>query len=250
MGERFSSDRQGQRHDKAGPGAGGAAVVPGGGGPRRPGVQRVVIWVAQGAQAPAELLAALAKRRVVHVVVESGLMAVAQACVAAKATTADTEAAGAQAAGLPTPGLPTPSALVILVDAPRLAGASRACAAIGRYVAQARCWCYSAGLAQSLRPVTDQDLVNWGAVEVSASEAVEAFAAMQSKAQAAGTPRPAGGLTGVRPGSLLRLTPGTGPAPSNPAHGDADDSHLLTPQELRMLLGHDAPSDPDASQSH
>lgn len=184
--------------------------------------QRAVVWVPVGEGAPAALLSALARRSVHVTVVSSGLLAVAHACVAER----DGESSGPPARGAGQ------GVLVILVDPARLPEVSRACAAVARFAPRARCWCFEAQSAQSLRPVTDQDLVNWGAVDAGAHDGVAALSEVTRRAQASAAP--------VQRAAPLRLASGAlavGGLGVERGHDDSDDGRSLSAEELRMLLG-------------
>ncbi len=205
--------------------------------------QRAVLWHGPDQPVPQALLAALAKRSIPVQMVTSGLMALARAC--------------APGAG-PMSAVGAVGVLVVLVDPARLDDVSVSCAAMGRYVPRARCWCFEPGAKNTLRPVTDQDLVNWGAVEVSASEGLAAMASISSPASLVPGGLLPSGLAPLRlTGGAEPLEPQAGygthrprhePSRAEPEHAggqramthqDELDDHTLTPEELRMLLGRD-----------
>lgn len=163
--------------------------------------QHAVVWSPAGAPAPAPLLASLAKRGIPVWTSTSSLLTMAHACAA-------------HASAHNTLGV-----LVIFCQPAALIDPAQTALAIQQYAPRARCWVYDPAGTQSLRPLQPQDIVNWGAPPTSA-------------------PTPGPTPTSHPP---LKLTP----APSNhhtPAPADANnDDDTLSPEELRMLLGRDAP---------
>lgn len=174
------------------------------------GVRRrlpAVVWSAR-AGAAARLLESLRRQGAEPVEVTSNLWAMARACVAAKG-------------------------LMVLCDPPNLCDAAELVLALRKYAPKVRCWAFvrDAGAhgTGTLREVTDQDLVDWGAPGAAPARA-------NAPAEAPLRPAPA------RP--PLRLVEGAAPRPIGPslpitafsaqAESAAD---VLSADELAMLLG-------------
>lgn len=170
---------------------------------------RAVVWSPRagaeggdsGVGARRSLLESLSKRGAEPLAVESDLWAMAHACKLGSGT------------------------LLVLCEPAALTGPAQVVLALRKYAPGVVVYAFEPGSAQMLRPVTDQDLVNWGA---------------PGKPAAAEPTRPAPPRSAGKP--FLRLTDDE-PRPIGPSvpiteHvASASAADVLSAEELAMLLG-------------
>lgn len=175
---------------------------------------RAVVWWPRagesgvaGGVANRSLLESLNKRGADPIGVESELWAMAHACKLGSGT------------------------LLVLCEPMRLSGAAHVVLALRKYSPGVVVYAFEPGTAQMLRPVVDQDLVDWGAPGKPLAEPVRAA-----------PPR-------VNGKPMLRLTGDEEPRPIGPSlpitEHVASASDVLSADELAMLLGRSGSKDTD-----
>ena len=179
---------------------------------------RAIVWHAPDAAAPPKLMAALAERGIEAVRVQSPYRALAELCRAGRA------------------GAPA----IVLVHPEVLSDAVALLEAKSRYAPGARCWMYGPALNPALRAIVESDIAAWGGVRqpevVVRPRAGDDSLRIESHREAP-RPRPS------PPRLKLAGDPAALPA-LDPAECEAEvesKAPLLTPEELRMLLGDDEP---------
>lgn len=213
---------------------GSAAESPGIGGP-----YRVALWHPPGVLPPARLMSALQARRIEAVASSSAFAALAEICSVSRAA----RSAGARASG---------SISLIIVHPEHLPEVGQVCRAAERYAPGVRCWMFGPETNPTLRAIVEEDVAGW------TGEA--ALKVVIPKRQPDPEPKP----IPIRPkpkvgGPDYRTKPvtppqlrlaGAGSVDLPPEQADAEPaqsgeakprSQLLTPEELRMLLGDDEP---------
>lgn len=195
--------------------------------------QRAIVWMPVGTVAPPPLLDSLKKRGVQLTLVHSELVALAHACA-----NHHNEAVGG-------------GTLVILCEAEKLPKVAHAVVAMRRYAASAVVYVYEPRAKVSLREVSNQDLVDWGATNVKTIHHEPGAALIREPmASIAPAPRPSPMPSIPSAPPTLRLTQPlmqqtpTNTAPNMPitsagpiVRDDAPPSDVLSADELEMLLG-------------
>jgi hypothetical protein len=116
--------------------------------------------------------------------------------------------------------------LLVLCEPAKLTGPAQVVLALRKYSPGVVVYAFVPGSAQLLRPVNDQDLVDWGAPGKPASEA-----ARMAPPRTSGSGKP-----------FLRLTEDETPRPIGPSlpiteHVASSAADVLSAEELAMLLG-------------
>jgi len=166
---------------------------------------RAVVWSLRAgsvSDAQLSLLESLKRRGVEPLVVQSDLWAMAHACMQGSGT------------------------LLVLCEPAKLSGSAQVVLALRKYASGVVVYAFEPGSTQLLRPVSDQDLVNWGAPGKTATPEP----ARVAPARTAGKP-------------FLRLTGDEIPRPIGPSlpitehAASASAADVLSADELAMLLG-------------
>lgn len=203
----------------------------------------VVLWHMPGTRISSKLLAALKDRGISNLDATSSFMALATICRFER----DARRASAlgQGAG--------PGCAIVMVNPEGLDEPAAVHEAIGRYAPACRCWLYGPAGAPQLRAVTAEDVAGWVKAEAEPKPQVVVM-----PAAAGGGRRGAAALDGAagpdyrssRSGAPILRLAGTEKVEAAKAPADADGAALmatggplLTPEELRMLLGEDEPGE-------
>jgi hypothetical protein len=180
------------------------------------------VWHAPDTTAPAKLMAALAERGIEAARVQSPYRALAELCRAG---------VGGRAA----------APAIVLVHPEILSDAVALLEAKSRYAPGARCWMYGPALNPVLRAILESDITAWGGGVREPEVVVRPRAGDDSlrieSHREAPRPRPS------PPRLKLAGDPAALPA-MDPTECEAEvesKAPLLTPEELRMLLGDDEP---------
>jgi hypothetical protein len=128
---------------------------------------------------------------------------------------------------------------LVLVDPASLGRAAQVVRAAARYAPTAVVWAFAGGPRPELRPVTEADLTAWGGAEETPESDIPV------RPYRNGFARPVLRLTDHPPAEA----PPAAPAPeSEAAGGNPEESrHILTQEELAMLLGEQEPGGPSGS---
>jgi hypothetical protein len=181
--------------------------------------QRAVVWMPASTTAPPALLDSLRKRNILVTMTYSGLLTMAHACAAHQQPEKKV------------------GVLVILLEPTKLPAIAEACLGIRRYATRAKLWVYDPKSSQSLRAVSEQDLVNWGAVApdgTSTEGVLDSYGARGVRSIGAGA---SFGLKLSGSDAKPRLI---GERSTGQVTPDPDDE-TLSADELRMLLGKPKP---------
>lgn len=213
----------------------------------------VTLWHASGVEVPAKLIAALtnAKMRVNRV--GDPFLALAQLCMAQKRG---------------DPAAPRPAAKLVILYPEMLTDLAEFCAAADIYAPGVPRWQYGPATNPELRAIVDSDVTKWSpnSPEPAVVIKTEVVRAAERTIRAAAPHHP---TSRTMPGSPQLRLAGEGPSlppldnPSESAdvqelagqgagQGSGDDarsgasgSHLITDEELRMLLGESTEDKPE-----
>lgn len=179
--------------------------------------QRAVVWMPANTTAPPPLLDSLRKRDIHVTMTYSGLLTMAHACSAHMDQSRKV------------------GTLIVLCEPTKLPAVAETCLAIKRYATRAKLWLFDPKGKQSLRAVTDQDLVNWGAVAPDATSTEGVLDAYGARGvRSIGTTAAFGlKLAGSDAKPKLAGEKSIGQVTPDP------DDETLSAEELRMLLGRD-----------
>ncbi len=194
------------------------------------GGHRAVLWHGPGVAPPVRLTTALAQRGIKVTAVQSPYAALAELCRAGRGS----------------------SPAIVILHPETLPDAGALWEAKLRYAPGARCWMYGPAAKPTLRAIVDSDVQSWGA---GTREHEPEIVVRPRPAPPPGAkdetykigPRREPAPARYKPATpQLKLTEEPLPAPiSGPPQGGASEessrSALLTPEELRMLLGDDEP---------
>lgn len=172
---------------------------------------RAIVWHAPDQPPPPQLMAALASRGIQTAQVQSPFRALAELCRAGRGS----------------------APAIVIVNPERMPDTVALLEAKARYAPGARCWMYGPATQPALRAIVEGDVSAWSGVKepqvvvrVPESDSIKINAHRPP-------PRPA------RPATpRLKLT--EEPAPVD-AESAQPTSPLLSPEEIRMLLGDDEP---------
>jgi len=163
----------------------------------------VIVWHAPDCPPPPKLLAALADRQIAVLRVQSAFRALAEVCRRGRSE------------------LPA----LIVVHPEMMANVVQLWEARSRYAPAARLWMYGPSADPKLRAIVDADITAWGPKP-------------EIVPQAAARPRAAVAQPKLKLAGEGQVPPG--PPESDDGEDGAKPS-LLSPEELRMLLGDDEP---------
>jgi hypothetical protein len=200
--------------------------------PRPPAALTVALWHDPASAVPPNLMAELTRRGISVTVVTNPFMALATVCREERRN-----------------GAPAKTALV-MVEPAKLPDAAAMYDALSRYAPASRCWMFAPGSNPPLRAVVEADVERWRPATTVEPPAVVVRPQPHPLPSKPGPPPPAAYRTKPLPQPALRIT-GSGPVEqagkpvdqkgaefTDPEEG-ARTSQLLTPEELRMLLGED-----------
>ena len=173
---------------------------------------RAVVWHAPEVPPPPNLMAALAGRRIEAVRVQSPYRALAELCRA---------------------GIPAQPAIVI-VHPESLADVPAFWDAKARYAPGARCWMYGPIVRPVLRAIVDADIAAWAGPR-QPEIVVKPDSLRIGPEPRRDVPRPRPAVPKLKLAGEPMAVPAEGPAE------EASKAPLLSPEELRMLLGDDEP---------
>lgn len=186
------------------------------------GGHRAVVWHAPDTAPPPNLMAALAARGIEATGVQSSYVALAQLCRAGRGA----------------------SPALVIVHPETMSDAVALWQAKSRYAPGARCWMYGPAASPTLRAIVEGDIMAWGGGDRREPEVV--VKPQPNKAEDSLKIGPRRDPPGPKPrsgGPRLKLAgePLPLPPPGGEPAEEASPAPLLTPEELRMLLGDDEP---------